>query len=162
MKFIEFLKSIMFFIKFWKLAAIISSNILCASFSSPLAMYIMLLSPHITHLMQAPDVTCSITGSTLGFVPTFKPKGSCGKRHRMASRLYSSYVPASNTSYFCLSSLLWNAQSRRFLSWQRLVKWLSPSLKVFMHQRCKNFIRVKVSKHHFLSMEAWSSPKSEK
>ena len=153
----------MFFIKFWKLAAIISSNILPASFSSPLAMYITLFSPHITHLMRVPDVTCSIMGSTLGFVPTFEPKGSCGKRHRMASRLYSFYVPASNTSYFCLSLLLWNAQSARFLSWQRLVKWLSPSLKVFMHQRCKNFIRVKISKHlHFLSMETWSSPKSEK
>ena len=44
-----------------------------------------------------------------------------------------------------------------------LVKWLSPSLKVFRHQRCKNFTRVKVFKHfHFLSMEACSSPKSEK
>jgi len=87
----------MFFIKFWKLAAISSSNILPASFSSPLAMYIMLLSPHSTHLMQAPDVTCSIMGSTLGFVPTCKPKGSCGKRHRMASM----YLPLIPVTFVC-------------------------------------------------------------
>lgn len=42
-----------------------------------------------------------------------------------------------------------------------ILKLLSPSLKVHRHQRNKNLTRVEASKHH-LSMEARSSPKSEK
>ena len=50
-------------------------------------------------------VTCSVMGSTLGFVPAFKLKGSSGKRHRLPFRLDSIHVPGFNTGYIYLSLL---------------------------------------------------------
>lgn len=151
----------MFFIKFWKLAAIIFSNILSASFSSPLKMYIMLLSPHITHAGPLSPAQSRVAPWDL--FPHLSQREAVARGTEwlldFIPPMYLALIPVTFVCPHCCE------MHRVEDSWvgRSIVKWLSPSWKVFMHQRCKNFIRVKVSKHlHFLSMEAWSSPKSEK
>lgn len=85
----------------------------------------------------APSVACSTLGSTLGFVPACRQKGNSRKRHKMPSRHYSSHVPGSNTVTFICPCYGEMPRVEVSSAGSDPVKWFSPSLKVFRHQRCK-------------------------